>query len=107
MAGLDDPGVIDLITEGSDGELALIITHDRPWKNSAAEVDQLGEKINNYAAFALDEALVSRYPQASSRPKRIQVDCVDPPPEKIAALLVEAERALREYSVGLTVNLLS
>ncbi len=59
MAGLDDPEVIDLITEGRDGEFALIISHDRPWTDSTDELERLREKINNYAAFALEEGLVT------------------------------------------------
>lgn len=107
MAGLDDPKVIDLITRGPDGEFALIINHDRPWTDSDEEVACLLEKINNYAAFALDEGLVSAYPESASRSKRIQVDCVTEPTPKIADLLAKTDAALADYSMRLTVSRLA
>jgi len=107
MAGIEDPGVIDLITRAPDGAVALIISHDRPWTDSDDEVDLLVEKINNYAAYALDEGLVSTYPESANRPKRIQVDCLSDPTPKIADVLAKSDAALAEYSIRLTVNRLT
>lgn len=107
MAGIDDPGVIDLITRAPDGAFAMIISHDRPWTDSDEEVDRLIEKVNNYAAFMLDEGLVGTYPESADHPKRIQVDCVDEPTPKITDVLARTDAALSPYSISLTVNQLS
>ena len=107
MAGIDDPKTIDLITEGADGDIVLVISHDRPWTDSTDEVEQLREKINTYAWYALDEGLVSAYPQSANRPKRIQVDCLTEPTSRVAEVLVAADAALAAYSLSLTVNLLT
>ena len=106
MAGLDDPTVIDLVTEGRDGSIALIISHERAWTDSDEELDLLAEKINNYAAYALDEGLVSANPRSANRPKRVQVDCVTDPPARVSALLDTARSAMSGYSVDLVVNVL-
>lgn len=106
MPGLDDPAVIDAVTQTAEGEVVLIISHDRPWSDSDDELAQLGEKINNYAFFVLDEGFVTTYPDAADRPKRVQVDCLATPTPRVAALLGQAEAALRSYGIGLSVNLL-
>ena len=107
MAGIDDPGVIDLVTRAPDGAFALIISHDRPWTDSDEEVGRLVEKINSYAAYALDEGLVSTYPESADSPKRIQVDCISEPTAKIADVLAKTDSALASYSIGLVVNRIS
>ena len=67
---------------------------------------RLGEKINAYAFFVLDEGFVSAYPDLADRPKRVQLDCVATPTPRVAELLGQAEAALGSYGVGLSVNLL-
>ncbi|WP_375431315.1 DUF6572 domain-containing protein [uncultured Friedmanniella sp.] len=93
MSGLDDAGVVDAITQTPEGEVVLIISHDRPWTDSEDELSRLGEKINNYAFFVLDEGFALAYPDAVEQPKRVQVDCVSPPTPQVAELLTQAEAA--------------
>jgi hypothetical protein len=106
VAGLDDVGVIDAITQTPEGEVVLIISHDRPWTDTEDEVSRLGEKINNYAFFVLDEGFASTYPDAAEQPKRVQVDCVTPPTPRVADLLGQAEVAFAAYEIPVSVNLL-
>lgn len=106
MAGLDDPAVIDAITQTPAGEVVLIISHDKPWTDSEDELAKLGDKINGYAFFVLDEGFVTAYPDLADRPRRVQVDCVAAPTPRVGDLLVQAEAALGAYGIPLTVNLL-
>jgi hypothetical protein len=103
-AGLQDPTVIELITETQDGEFVLVLSHDEPWTDADDELSRLRGKLNTYAAFALDEGLVSAYPSSADRPKRVRVDCVTPPTPRVAELLAAADAALRAYEMSLEVH---
>jgi len=105
MAGIEDGGVIDLVTvDPATGEYAVIMTEMRPWGSAPEQPDQLIEKINTYAAFVLDEDFVSRFPDASGRKIRIQIDCSGPPDNATAEIIEMAAARLAEYSIAVTVN---
>lgn len=104
MAGLDDPNTIDLITQADDGEFALIITHEFPWNGSPTEVEKLADKLNTYAAFALDEGLITRHPEFEGHGLRVQIDAVDPPTGDVSRLIDQARAALAEYDIDLVVT---
>lgn len=101
MAGLQDPTVIDLVTETRDGEFVLVLSHDEPWTDADDQLDRLRAKLNTYAAFALDEGLLSAYPSSANRLKRVRVDCVTPPTPQVAELLAAADAALQAYGMRL------
>lgn len=103
-AGLDDPGVVDLVGEEATGEISLIIAHGKAWTDEPDELDRLAEKINNYAAFALDGGLVRQFSESAGRPLRILIDCIDAPSPKVSSLLSRAEAQLAPYSLTLVVN---
>ena len=105
MPGIDDPSVIDAVTQTAEGEVVLIISHDRPWTDDPDEVDRLGDKISSYAAFVLGDGFASAYPQAADRPRRVQLDCVGTPTPRVADLLVQAETAFAAHGVPLSVVL--
>ena len=104
MAGLQDPTVTDLVTETQDGEFVLVLSHDEPWTDADDELSRLLAKLNAYAAFALDEGLVSAYPSSADRPKRVRVDCTTPPTPRVAELLAAADAALQAYGMRLEVQ---
>lgn len=70
MAGRDDVGVIDAITQTAEGEVVSIISHDRPWTDGDEELTRLGEKIDNYAFFMLDEGSATSDPAAAEPSRR-------------------------------------
>lgn len=106
MAGLSDPGMIDLVGQDADGEVALIISHDKPWTDSEEELSRFVDKMNTYATFAMDEGLIRSFPEAAGKPLRIQIDCPTEPTPKVSDLVSTAEAKLAEYSIRVVVNLL-
>jgi hypothetical protein len=103
-AGIEHPNVVDLVTVDGSGEYALIMIETRPWTNSSEQLQQLREKINTYAMFALDEGMVATYPQSAGQPLRFQLDCADPPTAEAAQLIETAGRRLSEHKIRFVVN---
>jgi hypothetical protein len=107
VAGIQEPNTIDLVThDPKTDEYALIMVETRPWENSAEQLAQLREKINNYAMFALDEGLIRAYPEAANKPLRVQLDCIEPPSGQAAELVKLAGERLGEHRIRFVVNVL-
>ena len=107
MAGVHEPNVIDLVThDPTTGEYALIMVEERPWTDSPEQLAQLGEKINNYAMFALDEGMLRAYPQSAGHPLRVQLDCANTPTSKAQELIDLATERLLCFRIRFVVNLL-
>ena len=107
MTGLDDPATVDLVTQNSEGDVALILVQAEPWSAAGHDVTRLREKLNNYATYALDGQLVDTYPEASGARVRIQVDSVEEPTGDVAELLATARRGLAKHSIDLTTNIIT
>jgi hypothetical protein len=103
-AGVQHAEIIDLVAQDQAGEYVLIMVEDRPWTGSAEQLQQLRDKINTYAVFALDEGMISRYPQSAGQPVRIQLDCRDIPTGAVARLIDLATLRLATYQIDFTVS---
>jgi hypothetical protein len=105
MAGIEDPGTVDLVThDPATDEYALIMIETRPWQNSPEQLAQLREKINNYAMLALDEGLLQSFPEAADKPLRLQLDCVEPPTGEAAEVVALAAERLSEHHIRFLIN---
>jgi hypothetical protein len=106
MAGIEDAHTIDVAAyDPMTDEYVLIMIESRPW-NQPEQLLQLREKVNNYVVFALDEGLVTAYPEAAGKAICIQLDCVEPPTGESADLLARLERRLKERGIRFVVNVL-
>ena len=105
-AGIENPDVIDLVSENASGEYALIMIETRPWDDSAQQLQQLRQKINTYAMFVLDEGLIRTYPETAGKPLRIQLDCPEPPTTEAAKLIQVASQRFADYGIRFVVNVL-
>ncbi|WP_430667204.1 DUF6572 domain-containing protein [Jatrophihabitans telluris] len=82
MAGIEDPGVVDLVTHDKQtGKYALIVVASQPCSDTDAQLTQLLQKINNYLLFALDESFLGAFPEAAGKPVRIQLNYATTPIE--------------------------
>lgn len=107
MAGVHEPNVIDLVThDPARDEYKLIMIEGRPWSDAPEQLEQLGEKINNYVMFVLDEGLLRAYPETAGHPLCIQLDCVTPPTAEAQELIDLASERLRDYGIRFVVSLL-
>ena len=108
MSGIHEPNVIDLVTHSAaTGEIVMIMIEGRSWTDEPAQLDQLRDKINNYAMYVLDEGLVRSFPQWADEAVRIQLDCAEPPTREVQELIDIATARLHHYSIRFVVNVLN
>jgi hypothetical protein len=80
MRGVQNPGVVDLISPDDDtGEVVLTILEEREWGSVPTQLNELQEKLNSYLSYVLDGFLVVEYPQYKARPVRVDLDCAGEP----------------------------
>ena len=66
MPDVFDAGSVDIVSIPADGATVdLHIVQDQPWSGSDEQINSLQQKINNYAAYAIDGPLVEAYPEAN------------------------------------------
>jgi len=102
VAGVREPGVIDVVAQDADGTIVVAMVEDRPWGDDPEQERQLREKINTYAGFVLDGSLVRHYPETEGQPVRIQLDCVEEPTGRIAVVTDHAASELAKLNIGFT-----
>lgn len=106
-AGIENPDVVDLVTQDpGSGEVALIMTETRPWGSSSRQLLELQAKINTYLAFALDGQMAREYPTAVGKALRLQLDCVAAPEGDVAHFIRLVEEKLRAQGIRFVVNLI-
>lgn len=101
---LQRTSVIDLVTRSKDGgqyDLVLVVDSGE-WREKNA-LHALQEKINSYASYALDGAMVADYPDSAGRNKTILVQSIDVPPDDAVQFLMKVESLLKPE--GLPVRL--
>jgi hypothetical protein len=99
--------VIDLVTHDRvHDEYKLIMVEDRPWAGAPEQLEQLREKINNYAIFVLDEGLLRSYPETAGHALCIQLDCVSTPTAEVQELIDLASERFLDHGIRFAVNLL-
>jgi uncharacterized protein DUF6572 len=61
---LDDPSVIDFVTQAPDGDVVLVMVEGRTWDGSTERLQELRDNINAYIEFVVDGQ--SRIPETFS-----------------------------------------
>ena len=86
MPGVEDPKTIDLVTHDpkTDEYTLIMVELAEHWENTEEQLDQLLEKINNYARVR-HRRRTDPYlsPEAAGKPLRVQLDCLEPPTGKV------------------------
>lgn len=83
MPGIDEPDVIDLIAEDTDGSALLSIVQTGRWSPDGSERGRLKRKLATYLRYALDGQMVSTYPTLRGRPVVIELTYEHPPPQAL------------------------
>lgn len=104
MAGVHEPETIDLVAQAADGRYLLVMIETRRWGSTPGQDEQLKAKINTYAQFALDGALLQHYPETANQPIAIRLDCLTPPDEQTNAILNRAAQQLAGFDIEILVN---
>ena len=98
--GLDDPDVLDLITE-RDGICYMYLVEENELEGN--ELLALQVKLNNYLSFILDGQLQRTYPALANLQKVIRINLKHAPSELAGEFLERVKSAFAEYDVGLEV----
>jgi hypothetical protein len=106
VAGIQDPGVVDLVAQDAEGTFLVVMVEERPWGADPEQPRQLREKINAYAGCILDGSLAARYPELAVGPIRIQLNCPREPAGEIAAITAHAAAQLARLGIGFAVRVL-
>jgi len=106
MAGVGNPGVIDLFAHDSKTDEVLLAMHEsRPWDGSDERLHQLQEKFNAYVSFLLDGEMIAAHPELEGKRARIELRCDYMPDERALALLslIHDQIALQEVKMEVIV----
>lgn len=79
---LQDTERVDAATT-RDGWTVLTIHHFDDWQPLAEREDQLRKKLHTYERFINSSRYLIRF---SERPVRIELSCIDAPPDEIRAI---------------------
>ncbi|MEI9977029.1 MAG: DUF6572 domain-containing protein [Ignavibacteriota bacterium] len=72
---VDDPGVVDIMSESETGSIVLTISDHMDWQDSLHHQRTLQEKINRYLAFVESGEILQHRPDAAGKPITIRVVC--------------------------------
>lgn len=104
VAGVEDPGTIDLVALDGEGRCLVVMLETRPWGTDPDQGAQLKEKINAYATWITDGSLVAASPEAADADVVIRLDCTEAPTGPFAVITVLAARMLAELGIGFEVH---
>ena len=96
---------IDLITKTKNGVFVLVLIQRRKWTGSDAQLGALQQRLNEYAAFALDGELAKRYPEAKGKRVKIRLDIEHAPDRMTKAFLRRVKAALLAHRIPFEVSL--
>jgi hypothetical protein len=75
MAGVDEPGVIDVVTLKPSGTFELIMVETRPWTDPLPErIREILAKAETYLTFAFEGEMAKLYPDSVGAPLSIRLD---------------------------------
>ena len=95
--GVHNPRVVDLIhLDEATGEVVLLMLEERPWGSDPEQLRQLEAKFNAYLEYVLGGHMVKQYPDYADKPVRMQLDCVENPPQADAAFFT----AMSNFAAG-------
>jgi hypothetical protein len=107
VAGVEDPGVVDVVTQKPTGGFELIMVESRPWTDPLAErVQQILAKIETYLSFAFDGQMAEMYPDSVGVGLSIRLDCVEEPGEDARAAIEKVAAAVERQGVQFVVSVL-
>jgi hypothetical protein len=107
MAGVEEPGVIDVVTQKPTGGFELIMVETRPWTDPLSErVREIVAKAETYLTFAFEGEMAEMYPDSVGAPLSIRLDCVDEPGEEARAAIGEVAAVIERQGVQFVLDVL-
>lgn len=100
----DNPHVIDFIARDNDDGVILICVDEATWDGSTERVVALQDKLQAYAVYAIDGALVRDHAELAGKAVRIELRCVHPPDAVTMHFLAVFQEVLMERGLPLTIK---
>ncbi len=100
----DSPSVIDFIARDKDGRVVLICVDEGAWDGSTERVVALQDKLQAYAVYALDGALVRDHTELAGLPVCIELRCVHPPDAVTMHFLSVFQEVLMDRGLPFTIK---
>jgi len=100
--------VIDALAhDPATDDVVMTMVEPRPWDESDARVFELQEKMNSYLSFVLDGELNEQLPQLAGKRVRLQLDCLQPPNQKVAHFIEIIQRQVALLGLEFAVRVVS
>jgi len=98
--GVKNPKIVDLIYKDEAASFVVLqMIEDRAWDGSKEQLEELGEKFNNYIDYVLDGWFIKQYPQHAAQKVCLELIYSEEPSADILARLSDLARF--SESVGL------
>ncbi|MFN8389231.1 MAG: DUF6572 domain-containing protein [Bdellovibrionota bacterium] len=101
--GVQNPKVIDLIEPRGDS-VVLQMIEDRPWSFSKEQLQQLGEKFDNYLEYVLAGWFLKHYPQYEGKKICFELLTQTSPHEPAKQMLSDMEEYAKSRGFGFAVR---
>jgi hypothetical protein len=104
---IEDPYVIDSVTEANDGSsFALLMTEERPFEQDETQVAQLLEKINTYVGYLQSGQFHVDFPRARNRPVTVVLVCWDEPTDRYVDLIRAGAALFANHGAAFRVDII-
>jgi hypothetical protein len=104
---VDQPRVIDIISQNADGHIVLTISDHLEWDETHEHLLVLQEKTNASLAFVESGEIYEEYANAKGRPIRINVVFKHQPNLEARAFLAKAKAIVESAGFGFGFELFS
>ncbi len=102
---IDDPQVVDFISEASDGVVILTISDHLEWDKE--HLFKLQNKLNKYLSFIESGEVYESYPKAIGKSLKIELVCMHEPNSDSVSFLLQCGEVIKQagfdfgYQVGI------
>jgi len=101
---VENPEVIDFVTQDDQGTVILVMVEGRQWDGSEERIVELENKINAYASFVFEGGLLSKYPHLVGKPVIFELRSTGLPDAKTAEFLKLVRDRLRTRDIGFEIR---
>jgi hypothetical protein len=104
VVSVDDPSVIDFVTQSRDGDVVLVMVEGRPWDASAARLAELANKVSVYVSFVSSGEIYSKYPELVGKPIAFELRSIELPDAVTQELIDKMRLRLKRIGIDLMVR---
>jgi hypothetical protein len=100
VMAVDDPGIVDIVSESESGAVVLTISDHLDWHDTISHQRTLQEKLNRYLSFVESGEILKHRPSAAVKPVIIRVVCQHEPDALGRGFLQRARSMIEKAGFG-------